>query len=114
MTTFKLSKVNTHQSYQASDCGVSYTLNPVYQDNDDIHTETELVWIKEFEIPNGYSVKKRYITPDDPRDFDLALFDTSDDFMADEPVRIVNVNGRPAISKWGGGLLFLKEVAGED
>lgn len=110
MTTFKLRKVNTHQSYQASDCGVSYTLNPVYQDDDDVHTETELVWIKEFEMPNGYAVKKRYIMADDPRDFDLALFDTSDDFMADEPVPIVNVNGRPAISRWNGGLLFLKEA----
>lgn len=103
MATFKLRKVKTNQSYQASDCGISYSLNPVYQDNDDAHTETELVWVKEFEIPRGYRVSEFEEYPDT-----LGLFDEVTRSIHDVP--IVDIKGRPAISTFSGKLLFLREV----
>lgn len=103
MKTFKLRKIKTNQSYQASDCGVSYSLNPVYQDNDDAHTETELVWVKEFEVPRGCRISAFEDYPDE-----LGIFDEVTRSINSIP--IVDVRGRPAISTWSGELVFLTEV----
>ena len=109
MTTFKLRKVKTNQSYHADDCGISYNLNPIYQDSDDTYTETELVWVKDFKVPTGYTVKKHASLSNTDDQFVLELLDTKDELMADEPVPIIDIKGRPAISTWSGGLLFLQE-----
>ena len=106
MDTFKLRKVKTNQSYQASDCGVSYSLNPVYQDNDDAYTETELVWIKEFEIPRGYRVNAFEDYPDE-----LGIFDEVTRSIHSVP--IVDIEGRLALSTWSGELVFLSEVVSD-
>ena len=103
MATFKLRKVKTNQSYQASDCGISYSLNPVYQDNDDAHTETELVWVKEFEIPRGYRVNAFEDYPDE-----LGIFDEVTRSI--HSMSIVDLNGRPVFYDFEGKLVNLREV----
>lgn len=106
MSTFKLRKIKTHSSYQASDCGVSYSLNPVYQDDDDAHTETELVWIKEFEIPSGYRISEFEEYPEK-----IGIFDEVTRSI--HAVPILDIKGRPALSTFSGGLLFLREAASD-